>query len=231
MTRVSARDAAAVRSMFDRISGRYDLLNTLLSGGMDARWRRRAADAARLRTGAFALDLACGTGRLTAELANRVGPGGRAVGLDFSPAMLAVARIDHPRLMFVHGSALEVPFAGSTFDATTMAFGLRNLAAPERGLAEMARVLKPDGRAVVLEFLRPPGGVVGRAYGLYLEQVLPRIGGLVSGDRRAYAYLSETIASYHSAEELAEMAIAAGWSSARVDRMMFGTLGILSGPT
>ena len=134
--------------MFDRLAGRYDLLNTLLSGGSDARWRRAAARATGLQTGGWALDVACGSGKLSQALLKL---GCRVVGLDFSAGMLAVAAARAPGPRYVRGDALALPFPDASFDAATIAFGLRNLADPERGLAEMRRVLRPGGRAVVLE--------------------------------------------------------------------------------
>ena len=215
--------------MFDRIAGRYDLLNTILSAGLDGRWRRRAARAARLRAGGMALDVACGSGRLTSVLAAMAGPSGRVVGLDFSAAMLAVARRDQPALEFIEGDALELPYKDAEFDATTMAFGLRNLADPGRGLAEMARVVRPGGRMVVLEFVRPPRNLVGSAYRLYLTQVLPRVGGLLSGDAAAYRYLSDTVDSYRSPGQLSELAAAAGWRDIEYQGLVLGTVGLLTG--
>ena len=123
--------------MFDRIAGRYDRVNTVLSAGADGGWRRRAARETGLRPGGSALDVACGSGKLTAQLARIAGAGGRVVGLDFSARMLDVARRDHPDITFVEGDALNLPFDDSSFDAATIAFGLRNLADPVGGLREM----------------------------------------------------------------------------------------------
>ena len=134
--------------MFDRIARRYDLVNTVLSAGTDTGWRRRAARETAIVAGGSALDVACGSGKLTAELARIVGPDGRVVGLDFSPRMLDVARHDHPGLEFIEGDALKLPFEDASFDAATIAFGLRNLADPILGLREMVRVARR--RAVVL---------------------------------------------------------------------------------
>ena len=212
--------------MFDRIARRYDLVNTVLSGGTDGGWRRRAAREAGLRAGGSALDVACGSGKLTAELAELAGPTGRVVGLDFSPEMLTVARREHPSIEFVEGDALRLPFHDSTFDAATIAFGLRNLADPIRGLREMTRVAR---RAVVLEFVRPPKGLVGGAYRIYLKALLPAVGGAISGDRSAYRYLSDTVDSYRTPGELRDMAVQAGWSAVRFAGLAFGTVGILSG--
>jgi demethylmenaquinone methyltransferase/2-methoxy-6-polyprenyl-1,4-benzoquinol methylase len=215
--------------MFDRIAGRYDLVNTVLSGGTDGGWRRRAARATRLQQGGSALDVACGSGKLTAELAGIAGGKGRVVGLDFSPQMLEVARRDHAGIEFVEGDALKLPFKDATFDASTIAFGLRNLADPVRGLREMQRVVKPGGRSVVLEFVRPPTNVVGSAYRLYLRTLLPAIGGAISGQPAAYRYLSDTVDSYRTPQELVAMAGAAGWSNVGYKSLAMGTVGIVSG--
>ncbi len=215
--------------MFDRIARRYDLVNTVLSGGTDAGWRRRAARTTRLEPGGTALDIACGSGKLTAVLARKAGPGGRVAGLDFSPQMLEIARRDHPGIEFLEGDALNLPFDEATFDASTNAFGLRNLADPVRGLREMLRVLKPGGRPVVLEFVRPPQNLVGTAYRIYLRTLLPAIGGALSGQPAAYRYLSDTVDAYRTPDELRAMAGAAGWTGIRFELLAMGTVGILSG--
>ena len=218
--------------MFDRIARRYDTVNTVLSAGTDGGWRRRAARETGLNSGGAALDVACGSGKLTAELAKRAGADGRVVGLDFSARMLEIARRDQRGIEFVHfiqGDALNLPFDDASFDASTIAFGLRNLADPVRGLREMARVVKPGGRAVVLEFVKPPRGPVGTVYRLYLRTLLPAIGGAVSGDRSAYRYLSDTVDSYRTPGELREMATAAGWLEVQFHALAMGTVGLLSG--
>jgi demethylmenaquinone methyltransferase/2-methoxy-6-polyprenyl-1,4-benzoquinol methylase len=215
--------------MFDRIARRYDLVNTVLSAGTDGGWRRRAARATGLKPGGSALDVACGSGKLTAQLARIAGPSGRVVGLDFSTQMLEVARHQHPGVEFTEGDALNLPFDDATFDAATIAFGLRNLADPVSGLREMLRVVKPEGRAVVLEFVRPPRGPIGAAYRVYLKTLLPAIGGALSGQPAAYRYLSDTVDSYRTAEELEALAIVAGWASVRHSGLAAGTVSIVSG--
>jgi demethylmenaquinone methyltransferase / 2-methoxy-6-polyprenyl-1,4-benzoquinol methylase len=217
--------------MFDRIARRYDLVNTVLSGGTDGGWRRKAARATGLARGGSAVDVACGSGKLTAVLAGIAGDGGRVVGLDFSPLMLEMARRGHPGIEFLEGDALNLPFVDGGFDASTIAFGLRNLADPVRGLREMQRVVKPGGRSVVLEFVRPPKNLVGSAYRLYLRTLLPAAGGALSGQPAAYRYLSDTVDSYRTPDELCEMAAAAGWSNVIYTGLAAGTVGIISGLT
>jgi len=212
--------------MFDRIARRYDTVNTVLSAGTDAGWRRRAARETGLRLGGSALDVACGSGKLTAELAKLAGDG-RVVGVDFSSRMLEIARRAHPQIEFIEGDALNLPFDDASFDASTMAFGLRNLSDPIRGLREMHRVT--TGNKVVLEFVRPPEGVVGSAYRAYLKTLLPALGGLVSGQPSAYRYLSNTVNSYRTPEELTAMASQAEWSDVRFRSLAMGTVGILAG--
>jgi demethylmenaquinone methyltransferase / 2-methoxy-6-polyprenyl-1,4-benzoquinol methylase len=224
---VSERDAAAVQAMFDRIARRYDLLNTVLSFGADARWRRRAARAAGPPADGRALDVACGSGKLTAEL-RRLAPRGLVAGLDFSDRMLRVAAAAGPG-PYVRGDGLRLPFPDGTFDAATVAFGLRNFADPERGMCEMRRVLRPGGRAVVLEFVRPRPGPIGAAYRAYLVHGLPRIGGLVSGDAAAYRYLSRTVDDYRTPDELVALAASAGWRRPRIELLTLGTVGLLTG--
>ncbi len=215
--------------MFDRIARRYDLVNTVLSAGTDGGWRRRAARLTELKAGGSALDVACGSGKLTALLARMAGSSGHVVGLDFSRQMLEVARSEHPGIEFLDGDALNLPFEDAGFDASTIAFGLRNLADPVRGLREMLRVVRPGGRAVVLEFVRPPNGPVGSAYRVYLRTLLPAIGGVLSGQPTAYRYLSDTVDSYRNADELRALAEVAGWKGVRYKSVAAGTVGLLSG--
>ena len=214
--------------MFDRIARRYDAVNTVLSAGTDGGWRRRAARETGLREGGSALDVACGSGKLAARLRALTGPRGRVVGLDFSARMLEIARRDHPGIEFVEGDALNLPFYDAEFDAATIAFGLRNLADPVRGLAEMMRVVRPRGRAVVLEFVKPPQTIAGSAYRFYLRRLLPAIGGAISGEPAAYRYLSDTVDSYRSPGELGDMAMRAGWRDVHYHGLAMGTVGVLS---
>ena len=177
--------------MFDRIAKVYDLLNTVMTAGLHHRWRERAADLALLGPGSRVLDVATGTGDLAIELARRVAPGGEVVGSDFSEAMLARARTKPKpagaELRFEWGDALELPFADGTFDAATVGFGARNFSDLARGLAEMARVVRPGGRVVVLEFTSPTRAPLSLFYSLWFDRIVPLLG---SGRRHRDPHIS-----------------------------------------
>jgi demethylmenaquinone methyltransferase/2-methoxy-6-polyprenyl-1,4-benzoquinol methylase len=151
------------------------------------------------------------------------------VGLDFSASMLREAARRSPGPLYARGDALRLPFPDGTFEAVTIAFGLRNLADPSLGMREMRRVLRPDGSALVLEFVRPRPGPLGRLYRAYLVHVLPRVGGLLSGQAAAYRYLSSTVDSYRTPDELVAMARGAGWEDVGIELLNLGTVGLLSG--
>jgi demethylmenaquinone methyltransferase/2-methoxy-6-polyprenyl-1,4-benzoquinol methylase len=176
-------EATQVRSMFDGIAGVYDLLNTAMTAGLHHRWRARAADLARVGAGDRVLDVASGTGDLALELARRVSPGGEVVGSDFSEGMLARARAKAKagggvavRPRFEWGDALELAYAEDTFDAATVGFGARNYSDLQRGLREMARVVRPGGRVVVLEITTPVKPPLSFFYGLWFDRIVPLIG-------------------------------------------------------
>jgi demethylmenaquinone methyltransferase/2-methoxy-6-polyprenyl-1,4-benzoquinol methylase len=194
--------AAEVRTMFDRIAPIYDAMNTLMTAGVDARWRRAAVDAAGLVPGGRAVDVACGTGALTRGLARAVGPTGSVIGIDASAPMIEQARRHAPAAdaaapTWVDGDALAMPLDDALADATTIAFGLRNVADYQRCLGEMARVTRPGGRVVVLELATPEHGL-GRAIALtWFGRVVPLIG-RVAGGGSAYRYLPDSVRDYPS---------------------------------
>jgi demethylmenaquinone methyltransferase/2-methoxy-6-polyprenyl-1,4-benzoquinol methylase len=208
-SRDSAQFADQVNRMFDRVAARYDLLNSLMSAGLHHRWRERAADQAGLSTGDSALDVCCGTGDLTLELASRVAPGGSVVGCDFSEPMLDLAREKTEArgaagVRFEWADALHLPYDAGRFDAVTVGFGLRNFADRDRGLREMARVLRPGGKLVVLEFTRPTRPPFSTFYSLWFDRFAPVLG-RISDDPEAYAYLAESVRTFPGPRGLAEM--------------------------
>jgi demethylmenaquinone methyltransferase/2-methoxy-6-polyprenyl-1,4-benzoquinol methylase len=191
-----------VRAMFDRISGFYDVMNSVMTAGLHHRWRARAADLAALGPGDSALDVACGTGDLAIELARRVGAGGEVIGSDFSEEMLARARAKAPGLAWEWGNALELPYASGRFDAATVGFGARNFSDLERGLDETARVVKPGGRVVVLEITTPRKPPLSTFYRVWFDHVVPLIGRL-TGEQEAYTYLPSSVRRFPGPEGLA----------------------------
>jgi len=209
--------AAEVRAMFDRIAPRYDLLNRAMTAGLDGRWRRAAAAAADLAAGDRALDVCTGTGDLALELAHRTTPSGEVVGVDFAQEMIARARAKAARrgsaARFAAADALALPFDDGAFDAATVAFGVRNLDDLDAGLAEMARVVRPGGRVVVLEITTPAR--LRRFYGLWFDRVVPRLGRALGRDGAAYAYLPASVRRFPEPPELAARMEAAGLRDVR----------------
>jgi demethylmenaquinone methyltransferase/2-methoxy-6-polyprenyl-1,4-benzoquinol methylase len=191
-----------VRAMFDRIAGFYDVMNSVMTAGLHHRWRARAADLAAVGPGDSALDVACGTGDLAIELARRVGPGGAVIGSDFSEEMLQRARAKAPAIAWEWGNALELPYATGRFDAATVGFGARNFSDLDRGLAEMARVVKPGGRVVVLEITTPRRPPLSTFYSVWFDRIVPLIGRL-TGEDEAYTYLPSSVKRFPAPEGLA----------------------------
>jgi len=205
-----------VRDLFRRVAPRYDFLNRLLSFRRDVGWRRFTARQAGLKPGDQVLDIATGTGDLAFELARYVGPQGRVVGLDFVEEMLVRAEAKAKGMglasvcQFVHGNALDLPFPDESFDAASIAFGLRNVTDWERCLREMRRVVRPGGRVLVLEFSHPVWPVFRQVYFLYFRHLVPLIGRLIQGDPDTYRYLPETVLAFPDQEALAGMMRAVG---------------------
>lgn len=206
-----------VREMFGVIAGRYDLLNHLLSGNIDKRWRRLVAKSvysslALPHHNRAVLDVACGTGDLSLTLVEN--GDARIIGLDFCRPMLEIAKSkatrDKVALPFIEGDALQLPFNAASFDAITIAFGLRNLADVSSGIIELTRVLRPGGRLFVLEFSKPQTPVLRSLFKLYFTKVLPLFGGLISGSRQAYEYLPDSVTHFPDQQGLAKIMSSAG---------------------
>src|SRR5436305_9425647 len=209
MTATGTLEGAQVRAMFDRIAGLYDLMNSVMTAGLHHRWRRRAAELAAVPPAGRALDVASGTGDLALELAGRMGPGGEVVGTDFSERMLELARGkaaarngSGARLRFEPANALELPYADGAFDAATVGFGARNFSDLERGLGEMARVVRPRGRVVVLEITTPTRPPLSTFYRGWFDHLVPALGRL-SGQSEAYSYLPASVKRFPGPRELA----------------------------
>jgi demethylmenaquinone methyltransferase/2-methoxy-6-polyprenyl-1,4-benzoquinol methylase len=231
---IDSEHARRVREMFARIACRYDLLNHLLSANTDRRWRRLVAK--RLQgtlnqPGALALDVACGTGELSLALSEV--SGARIIGLDFCRPMLEIASRkssqDSVKAVFVEGDALRLPFSDKTFDAVSIAFGLRNLSSVEGGLKELKRILKPGGRVAILEFSKPVVPGFRALFQFYFTRVLPRIGGLVSGSHSAYSYLPDSVSRFPDQELLAQMMREAGFAEVEYKNLTGGIAALHTG--
>jgi demethylmenaquinone methyltransferase/2-methoxy-6-polyprenyl-1,4-benzoquinol methylase len=231
-----------VREMFTQIAPRYDLLNHLLSLQLDRLWRARTAKRLQPileRPDALVLDLCCGTGDLAFAL-SRAGKA-HIIGADFAHTMLVRAKDKSAALAettgenpaspmpFFEADALRLPFASSSFDLVTSAFGFRNLANYEAGLREIRRVLKFGGTIAILEFTEPPEGLWGDFYRWYFCSVLPRIGGVISGERSAYSYLPKSVARFFHPRELAALMTSVGYQSVDYRVWTFGTLALHTG--
>ena len=228
--------AARVREMFGRIAPRYDLLNHVLSLDIDKLWRRRVArafSAVLHESNASVLDLCCGTGDLAFAFRKEAPSGAKIIGSDFVPEMLVRARAKaaaaNAEVEFIESDALNLPFAAASFDLVSCAFGFRNLANYECGLNEILRVLKPGGAAAILEFAEPPGKVFGALYRFYFRRVLPLVGGIISGNASAYAYLPSSVSAFPSPEALQMQFERAGFTGVRFERWTGGIVTLHTG--
>jgi demethylmenaquinone methyltransferase/2-methoxy-6-polyprenyl-1,4-benzoquinol methylase len=188
-----------LKVFFHKIAPNYDLVNTLISFGLHHHWRNYAVEKAHLQPGHRVLDVCCGTGLITKDLAQKVGPQGKVIGLDLSPDMLKIAAKnlqDFPWIELVEGNALALPFVDNDFDRAVIGYGLRNVADPRQALAELFRVLKPGGKMVALELAKPQIPVFGRLHQVYTAVCLPFVGYLFTGDKEPYRYLHRSIQSY-----------------------------------
>ena len=203
----------AVHAMFSDIASRYDRANSVLSFGIHHLWRRATVAASGVRAGSSVLDCAPGTGDLALAFKRAVGPTGRVVGTDFNADMLSYAPAKAQQsgldVAFEVADAMHLPYADATFDAASISFGIRNVDDPRVALADMARVVKPGGKVVVLEFGQPRG-IMGMLYGMYSRYVIPFIGGLITGNRKAYEYLPTTAAAFPCREAFTDLMTSTG---------------------
>ncbi len=204
-----ASTASNVRRMFASVAGTYDRANQILSFGLHHKWRTAAVRRSGAHEGDRVLDCATGTGDLALAFRRAVGPGGAVVATDFCEEMLALGSAKAARaglsIRFEQADVLALPYESGSFDVASIAFGIRNVEDPERGLSEMARTVRPGGRVVVLEFGQPEGAIFGPVYRLYSHRILPTIGGWVSGERAAYEYLDRTSSRFPAGERFAAL--------------------------
>lgn len=227
--------ASLVRGVFDSVAGKYDLMNDLMSMGVHRLWKRHFISISNIQPGQSVLDLAGGTGDIAALISKRVGSQGRVVLSDINESMLAVgrARMEDRGLVgnieYSLANAENLPFQDGEFDAVTIAFGLRNVTDQNAALREMFRVLKPGGRAMILEFSRVEFEGLRKIYDGYSFGILPRLGKLVANDEESYRYLAESIRKHPAQDELADMMVAAGFSNVTYLNMTGGVVAIHSG--
>lgn len=224
-----------VWKMFDRIAHRYDLLNRLLSLGQDVVWRNRVARCLPEKPGQHVLDLATGTGDQLISIFSKSGRVAGGIGIDMAENMLALGRSKLKKrkldqaLKLQTGDATAIPFPENTFDAVTISFGIRNVTEVLHALQEMRRVLQPGGRAIILEFSLPKNRLLRRFYLFYFRHILPRIGGLISGDSYAYRYLNETVETFPYGKEFCDLLWKAGFDAVKMTPLTFGIATIYQG--
>jgi demethylmenaquinone methyltransferase / 2-methoxy-6-polyprenyl-1,4-benzoquinol methylase len=229
------KSADRIAGMFDAIAPRYDLLNHLLSAGVDRRWRVAAIKALKLAGGETLVDVCCGTADVALEARRGPSAAARVVGVDFSGAMLglgrqkvAIAR-ESRRIVLIRGDAMRLPIASRSADAVTIAFGIRNVERPEAACAELVRVLRPGGRVAILEFGVPRVPGIKPLYLWYFTHVLPRVGRAISGNGAAYSYLPESVGTFAPPSEFVGTLRAAGFADVRADPLTFGIVYLYTG--
>ncbi|MCI7551625.1 MAG: demethylmenaquinone methyltransferase [Actinomycetaceae bacterium] len=212
-----------VSTMFDEVAEKYDVMNTLMTGGLVTVWRKTTTEALGVAPGMTILDIAAGTGTSAAQYAQA---GADVVAFDFSEGMIEKGKERYPQLRFVQGDAMELPFEDGIFDATTISYGLRNIADPHKALEEMYRVTKPGGTLVVCEFSRPVNLTFRRLYKFFLGTAIPAVSKLASSDAEAYDYLTESILNWPHQEELAEWMYDAGWHDVEYKNLTNGIVAL-----
>jgi demethylmenaquinone methyltransferase/2-methoxy-6-polyprenyl-1,4-benzoquinol methylase len=225
MTQLTGRERAHyVQSMFTKIAHRYDLMNRLMTGGQDIRWRKEVVQLARLSPNASLLDLGTGTGDLAREALTQV-PQARVTAADFTLEMMRVGK-QNGDLNFSSADALNLPFKDKTFDAIVSGFLMRNVTDVQQALKEQHRTLKPGGRIVVLDTTRPKQNLLTPFIKFHMHVIIPTVGGLLSGMRDAYEYLPDTTEGFLTAEELSVRMVSVGFRKVNFKRLMFGTIAI-----
>jgi demethylmenaquinone methyltransferase/2-methoxy-6-polyprenyl-1,4-benzoquinol methylase len=225
MTQLTGRERASyVQKMFTRIARRYDLMNRLMTGGQDVRWRKRVIELARLKDNSFLLDLGTGTGDLAREALGQF-PQAKIIAADFTLEMMRVGQ-KRGALDFSSADALHLPFSDSSFDAVVSGFLMRNVIDLQKALQEQYRVLKKRGRIVILDTTRPKKNILSPFIWLHMHFIIPTLGGLLTGAKEAYRYLPETTEGFVTAEDLASRMAAVGFKKIGYQRLMFGTIAI-----
>jgi len=225
MTQLTGNERAKyVQGMFTHIAKRYDLMNRLMTGGQDIRWRKRVVELARLDNTASFLDLGTGTGDLAREALSAF-PKATVVGADFTLEMMRVGQRTSP-LNFSTADALRLPFSDSSFDAVVSGFLMRNVIDLQKAIEEQYRILKEGGRIVILDTTRPKKNILSPFIWFHMHFVIPTLGGLLTGSRDAYRYLPETTEGFVTAEEMASRMAKAGFQKIGFQRFMFGTIAI-----
>jgi demethylmenaquinone methyltransferase/2-methoxy-6-polyprenyl-1,4-benzoquinol methylase len=209
--------------MFGSIAGRYDRANTILSGGVHHRWRRKTVRWSGAKRGDRVLDCATGTGDLAIAFKRAVGDEGTVIGTDFTPEMLDLARAKTKQIEFDLADVMHLPYEDASFDISSIAFGIRNVADPRAGVRELARVVKSGGRVMILELGSPPNGAFRAIYDFYRRHILPTVGGIVTGEQHAYEYLERSSAEFPCGDDFVQlMRDSATFQSIEYERLMFG---------
>ncbi|AHF06688.1 demethylmenaquinone methyltransferase [Desulfitobacterium metallireducens] len=232
----SGKDKATyVQETFNSIAKRYDLMNTLMSFGLDKGWRRKAVRTVEAKSGMHMLDVCCGTGQLSIEIAGAIGASGKVTGLDFSENMLERAQENiysspfQSVITLMQGDAMQLPFPDNTFDGATVGWGLRNLPNLEQGVKEMYRVVKPGSMVVSLDMAKPTLPVFKQGYWFYFDKLVPWMGKIWAGKARAYQYLHDSAVEFPPQQELAQIFTRCGLVETRYQNLLGGVVAIVSG--
>mgnify|MGYP001317216678 FL=1 len=235
MVKLQGKDKSKfVSNMFNRISARYDLLNSIMTLGMHYAWRKKATKYLKKSNTGTILDVATGTGDFAFEILNQK-IANKVVGLDFSVEMLNIGQIKSEKRNFdkkfvpVVADAHELPFADNSFESITIGFGVRNFVDLSIALEELLRVLVPGGNLVILEIVKPEGKIMSRLFPLYFEKITPRIGSIFAGDREAYTYLPQSVSNFLTSTQLAVLMTKKGFKKPVVKKLAFGTVAIVVG--